>query len=98
MQDREQIAEPDEVEKIWQDFWLLLVTDPDGCLNIRKLKEELADYHFVMQQVRKVYDHITGGKLSKPTYFAEVVIEEADAHYEEMYTEEVKDFKFKNEE
>ena len=75
----------DEVEKIWQDFWKPLVSDMDGCLNIRKLKEELADYHFVMQQVQKVYCHITGNMLSKPTYYAEVVINEADKYYENMY-------------
>ena len=42
---------------------------------------DLKDYHFVLAQVPKVYMHVTGGLLSKPNYFADVVISNSDDHF-----------------
>lgn len=39
---------------------------------------DLRDIGFVVEQVSKVYDVITGGRLSKPMYYAETVIAVAD--------------------
>jgi hypothetical protein len=76
---------PEDVEKDWIEFWLPIVSGDDGEPDIEKIKRELADFHFVMKEVSKVYCHITGGLLSKVNYRAETVIEHADRHYEDCY-------------
>ncbi len=38
----------------------------------------MSDFYFVMNQVSKVYSHITNGMLSKPNYHASGVISCAD--------------------
>ena len=46
--------------------------------SIMELKNDISDYEFIVEQVSKVYMHITGDKLSKPNYYADVVIAVAD--------------------
>lgn len=73
-----------EQRKRAPDFWKDIVVK-DGTLDIEQVRRELEDYYFVMDQVANVYDHITGGKLSKPNYHAKVVIAEADDFYEASF-------------
>ena len=42
---------------------------------------DLKDYHFILEQVPKVYMHVTGGLLSKTNYVADVVISSSDDHF-----------------
>lgn len=77
-----------DVEKIWNEFWKEIVCNPDGTINIEQVKKELADFSFVMEQVPAVYEHITGGTLSKIMYHKEVVIAKADEHYQQLYANE----------
>ncbi len=74
-------------ETIWQEFWKPICTKESGEVDLEQIKKELADFYFAMQEVPKVYCHITGNKLSKIMYRAETVIEAADRHYEGMYEE-----------
>jgi len=53
----------------------------------KALTDDMADYDFIVEQVAKVYDHITNGQLSKPNYLAEVVI----AHYDDCITADFKE-------
>jgi len=62
----------------WDNFWKSICCNKDGSLNLTQIKKELSDFYYVMQQVPKVYCHITGGKLSKLMYSAETIISEAD--------------------
>ena len=86
---------PDEVRAAWDDFWCRLVTRPDGTLDEDAVKSELHDYKVLLDNVPKVYEHITGGRMSKPHYEASDVIAEAEEHYErerrELFAEELRD-------
>jgi hypothetical protein len=59
------------------------------------LEQDISDYEWIVEQVAKVYDHITGGKLSKPNYEAGVVIRASDdrqtEEFEEWLKEEMQD-------
>lgn len=69
-------TEMTEVEKDFQEFWASIVTVPEtGELDPLKVKTELYDYHTVLREVPKVYDELTGGRLSKATYPAATVIQ-----------------------
>ncbi|MFG1857558.1 hypothetical protein ACGFJT_37390 [Actinomadura geliboluensis] len=48
------------------DFWKQIVERPDGTLDLDQVKRELHDYHQLLQKIPKVYDEITGGRISKP--------------------------------
>lgn len=77
-----------EREKAAGEFWRGVFKDGADSEDVRK---ELADFHFAMEQVPLVYDHITGGALSKINYYAKGVIATADRHIEERIAEAVKD-------
>lgn len=74
----------DEVEKVWREFWEPIVIK-DSQLDLEQIKKELYDFYCAMQEVPRVYCHITGNNLSKITYKAEVVIDAADDHYAGIY-------------
>lgn len=63
-------------QSTFDEFWRPLVTY--SCdrtqLNPEAVKNELADYYFLMKQVPAVYSTVTGGVLSKHMYKAEKVI------------------------
>ena len=75
---------PDE---IFEEFWKPIICNEDGSINMEQLKKELADFSFIMEQVSKVYCHITDYRLSKVNYRAETVIAAADRRYEEFYSD-----------
>ena len=71
-----------DYQKIYKDLWEDLVCNPDGTLNMDAVQRELADYYFMLQEVPKVYDHVTGGAVSKPNTYAFEVNLVADEHYQ----------------
>jgi hypothetical protein len=73
------------VEAEWESLWKSIVTNKDGTVNLEQLKKELYDFSFVMEQVAKVYCHITGNRMSKVTYYADDVIRQADDYYKECH-------------
>jgi hypothetical protein len=79
-----------EVDEIFDSFWRSIIYKK-GELDLEQMKGELFDFHFVMGEVSKVYDHITGGQLSKPNYHAAGVISEADKCRQEAIDEAVKE-------
>lgn len=70
----------EDVEKCWQEFWVPICA-PDGKLDLDQIKKELFDYRNVMEGAGKVYDHVTGGAISKVLTKPEAVIAMADEHY-----------------
>jgi hypothetical protein len=66
------------------DFWKDIIYK-DGKLNEEQVLKELYDYMVALQQVPKVYCAITGGKLSKVNYFADVVIAEYERDLSDNY-------------
>lgn len=73
---------PDDV---FDKFWKELVCDSHGNLIPVCVKNELYDYSVFLQEVAKVYDHVTGGMISKQNTKAEAVIDEADEYYKKLY-------------
>lgn len=61
-------------DKESDEFWDKIFSAEDYPFNKENVYKELRDYYFVLEQLPKIYMEITGGKLSKTTYFAESVI------------------------
>ena len=89
MEDR--VKDQEDHEKTFREFWKPVVCNDDGTLNEDKVMRELHDYANFMDNVSKVYCHITNGKISKPNTLAEAVIAEADDSYAELERENEKD-------
>jgi len=62
----------DKFEENYQEFWKDIV-EPEGKLDLEQVKKELSDYHFLLQEVPKVYHKITGC-LSKPNYHSNIIL------------------------
>lgn len=77
----------DDVEKVWREHWQDIVA-PNGVIDVAQVKKELSDYAFLLDQVPKVYMHVTGGKLSKTNYTAQTVISESDDYITELVEQE----------
>lgn len=75
------MTERTDYETTYDEFWRDLV-ETDGSLDLDKVKRELHDYARVLDNVPKVYCHITHGRISKANTPADAVISEADAALE----------------
>jgi len=76
--------ENEELRKIEAgDFWCNIVY-PDGATP-EEIQNELMDYHTILGEVSKVYDHVTGGMISKQNTLAREVIAMADEYYQKLY-------------
>ena len=69
------------------DFWSNWVY-PDGA-TAEQVQNELDDFHMVIGNVSKVYDHITKGRIFKPNTIAEDVISVAEDVLQEIILEEL---------
>ena len=73
-------------DKAWVETWRpLLFTD--GELDEQKIANEMHDLVFVLRQVSEVYEHITGGALSKEMYFADTIIAKHNEQIEKAVDE-----------
>ncbi len=52
-----------------------------------RIANELADFHHLMREAPKVYYHVTGGRMSKPMYYAEDV----NALHDTVRSEEIEE-------
>lgn len=77
-----QVSNDPTPDEVWDKFWAFLVTN-DGEIDMEKLKNELFDFYQVLGYVPRVYDHVTGGRVSKILTKPEVVCALADEHYRE---------------
>lgn len=82
----------DEVNKDYEIFWKDIV-EKNGLIDIEQVKKELYDYHVMMNEVSKVYDSITGGRISKPNTASHHVISYADEAINAAYDEGWEDAK-----
>ena len=68
----------DKLEKIKEDWdWLY----KNGKLDEEAVLKEISDYDFILEEVPKVYEEITGGLLSKLMYPARVVLSEFNERF-----------------
>lgn len=74
-------ATDNDVNQVFEEFWRPLLCDGDGNIDLEAVKLELYDYRIVLQEVSKVYDHITNGKFSKPNTAHEYIIDAVEEHY-----------------
>ena len=79
-----------EVEERFEEWWASIVM-PNGEWDLEQVKKELYDYSVLIRNVSEVYDHITGGRISKPFTKVEVVIAEADDLVNQLIRETIKD-------
>ncbi len=63
----------------------------DGKISLDNVYAELLDYLNLMENVSRVYNHITCGKMSKTNYRAHDVIIQSDECVEDMTRREVVD-------
>lgn len=75
-----------EAKEVWRKFWVWSVCRA-GTPDLGLIMNELADYHALLQEVPKVYMHVTGQRVSKPNTLASVVISLADERLNEAITE-----------
>lgn len=73
----------EDYEQTYTDFWKGIVEHADGSLNRDQMMRELHDFHALLDEVPKVYDEVTGGRISKPNTAAHHVIGEANERSEE---------------
>lgn len=66
-----------EVQNCWIEKWLPIVAE-DGVIDMSMIKNELSDYQTLLENVPKVYHHVTNGLMSSPNYLASEVIRVAD--------------------
>jgi len=69
-----------EVETVWNDFWKE-ICEQNGVLNRDQIKRELFDFKRLQDSAGKVYDHVTGGQISKLNTDPDAVIAAADDFY-----------------
>ena len=67
-----------ESDKFWKDIIYIKSGKNKGKLNEKQVLKELSDYYFVMQEVPKVFCHITNNAMSKINYYASEVISVVD--------------------
>lgn len=77
-----------ETRRSWDSLWKNIVMD-NGKINPMRLKRELFDYSFLIQEATKVYNYISGGKLVKPTHTADEVISAFHEHLQELVNKKV---------
>lgn len=63
---------------------------PDG-MTATDIDNELADLEFLIDNVSKVYMHVTGQQASKPMIYAEVINSLHDDYCTEVYQEAAKE-------
>lgn len=81
-----------DYQVVYEEFWKKHVTDEQGNLDEDKVKRELSDYKYVLDQVQTVYSELAD--LSKPFYSAQTIISRAhekQAEYaRDIYVEDIR--------
>ncbi len=69
-------------DRDWKD-----IVEKDGVLDLDQVARELSDYGVVMEQASKVYDELSGGRVSKPNTAAHHVIDFAGGKFAADYAD-----------
>ena len=73
-----------------KEFWDPIIRNENGSINEDQLYKELHDFSNILKQIPYVYEHVTGGMISKPNTHWEAVTNLADIHYRDIYKDSVK--------
>ena len=71
-----------DYEKVYQEFWVGMVGL--DLNDHEQVKKELFDFSQLINNISKVYCHITGSQISKPLTDPDVVCSVADEYYNEI--------------
>ncbi|PGU29641.1 hypothetical protein COD66_23335 [Bacillus cereus] len=81
-----------DYNQVFEEHWKKHVTDERGNLDKDKVKRELSDYKYLLDQVPTVYSELAG--LSKPFYSAQTIINAAYENQKEyardIYLEDIR--------
>lgn len=83
--------ERQEMARFFDEFWRPIVCNQDGTINQDKLNAELWDYYTFMGTAAKVYDGITGGRVSKINTLPEAILAENEDHLQRCIQEAVEE-------
>lgn len=75
-----------DYEKLYEEFWKPILEN-DGILNVDQVKRDLWDFHKLIENIPKIFDHITGGACTKPLTDPSVVCSLADEYYQDLNEE-----------
>lgn len=96
--DQENNEEVDqEVEDYYNEHWKSYIENPDGSLNLNKIKNELFDYHDLANNLCTIYYEITGHRLSYPDYTVNSVLSAHDLMLEDLKQMWEEDYREENE-
>lgn len=76
----------EDVERTWQEFWRSIIA-PDGVIDIGQIKRELFDFSELMSNAAEVYEHVTGGQITKVNTLPSVVRSVSDDYATKMCEE-----------
>lgn len=93
LEDRLQLRMASDKES--DEFWDNVFSEKDYPFNKENAYKELKDYYFVLNEIPKIYMEITGGTLSKTTYFAKSVIEAYNDSIDRYY-DKIDDLEYEN--
>jgi hypothetical protein len=89
------MADQNDYTETYDEFWREIVENNDRALNRDQIMRELHDYRVLLEEVPKVYDEVTGGRLSKPNTAAchviDAVTERVDAAITDALQEAAQD-------
>ncbi|GAB6709581.1 hypothetical protein [Bacillus cereus] len=81
-----------DYNQVFEEHWKKYVTDEQGNLDEDKVKRELSDYKYLLDQVPTVYSELAG--LSKTFYSAQTIInavrEKQEEYARDIYLEDIK--------
>src|SRR5690349_284618 len=80
----------DDVERQWVEFWAPICA-PNGVLDVEQVKRELSDYSMLLDYVPRVYDHATGGAVSKTNTTPTAVCSVIDDHIQDLVEDAIRD-------
>jgi len=81
-----------EIQKTYDEHWKSSV-EKFGELDKDSVMRELSDYHFLLEMVPLVYDHVTNGRISKPNTHASAVKSQHDDCVQDAIEEAEKDLR-----
>jgi hypothetical protein len=88
MKKRHKTSEAETPESVYNEFWKDLV-ETDGKMDPEKVKAELYDFRQLIRNIPKVYDAVTGGRISKPLTDVDVVISEFNDYVERCVSDAI---------
>lgn len=73
-----------QAQKTWAEKWFNELVKEDHTIDLPKLKQVLHDYSKLVDQVKKVYKHLTDGEIKNLEAEAGDVIKATENYFEKL--------------